>query len=278
MVQAIRSLLLKSGKETHLKPILISPTDRARQALNPTLVPSGLRSTIRMKTMGVERNALAEDCSTAVFVDDLGESPLLKNQDHNKWADLVARIKACEHAGMEELYRVFHNGMRFYFWRQLGGVEVDDKIHDTFLIVVKAIQNGAIREPERLMGYVRTIARRQVAAAVANAIGTRRNQADFEHGLVVSDSKKNPEEEAIATEKGHLVAVALESLSPKDREILVRFYLREQSQAQICAEMSLTDTQFRLGKSRAKARLGVLGRKNVGRAEAASRYAFIRAS
>lgn len=231
-----------------------------------------------MKSMGIARNAVAKDCSIAVSVDDHGDSPLLKNPSHNKWADLVARIKTCEHAGMEELYRVFHKGMRFYFWRQLGGVEIDDRIHDTFLIVVKAIQNGAIREPERLLGYVRTIARRQVAAAIVNAMGSRRNQADFEYGLLIADPKKNPEEEAIATEEADQVGVALESLSPKDREILVRFYLKEESQVQICAEMSLTDTQFRLGKSRAKARLGVLGRKNVGRAETASRYAFIRAS
>jgi len=38
----------------------------------------------------------------------------------------------------------------------------------------------------------------------------------------------------------------------KTRDILVRFYLKEQSQEQICREMSLTETQFRLRKSRAK--------------------------
>jgi RNA polymerase sigma-70 factor, ECF subfamily len=278
MVKATRSLIFESVKATHLKPVLISSTDRAGQVPDSTLVRKGLRSTIAMKSMGVARHPVAKDCPRAVSFDDYHEAQLLKNQSHNKWADLVARIKASEHAGMEELYRVFHGGILYYFRRQLGGVEIEDKIHDTFLIVVKAIQSGAIREPDRLMGFVRTVARRQVAAAVVCAIGTRHNQADFDPHLIIPDPQNNPEEEAIASEEVDQLGIALESLSSKDREILVRFYLKEESQAQICAEMLLTDTQFRLGKSRAKARLGVLGRKNVGRAETASRLSFVRAS
>jgi hypothetical protein len=37
----------------------------------------------------------------------------------------------------------------------------------------------------------------------------------------------------------------------------------EQPQQQICEEMNLTETQFRLLKSRAKARFGELGRRRL---------------
>ena len=37
----------------------------------------------------------------------------------------------------------------------------------------------------------------------------------------------------------------------------------EQGQDQICSEMALTETQFRLMKSRAKARFGELGKKKL---------------
>lgn len=57
----------------------------------------------------------------------------------------------------------------------------------------------------------------------------------------------------------------LEGISARDREILTRFYLHEQTQQQICDEMNLTETQFRLLKSRAKARFGELGRKKLAR-------------
>jgi RNA polymerase sigma-70 factor, ECF subfamily len=52
-------------------------------------------------------------------------------------------------------------------------------------------------------------------------------------------------------------------LSERDRSILHCFYLQEQTEEQICREMSPTATQFRLHKSRAKARFGAIGQWNV---------------
>ena len=56
----------------------------------------------------------------------------------------------------------------------------------------------------------------------------------------------------------------LRSSPPRDREILVRFYLREQTPAEICRDLDLTENQFRLIKSRAKARFVELGRARLG--------------
>jgi RNA polymerase sigma-70 factor (ECF subfamily) len=179
------------------------------------------------------------------------------------WAALVAQIKAGEDAGMEQLYKLFSRGIRYYLCRQLGPQELEDKVHDTFLIVVNAIKRGDLREPERLMGFVRTVVRRQVAAYIEQAVHNRREQADLETGIAVADRKQNPEQEAILRQKTELMKSALESLSQRDRDILVRFYLKEQPQEQICREMSLTETQFRLLKSRAKAKFGEIGRKKL---------------
>jgi RNA polymerase sigma-70 factor, ECF subfamily len=129
--------------------------------------------------------------------------------------------------------------------------------------VVNAIRRGDLREPARLMGFVRTVVRRQVAAYIEQAVHTRREQTDLETGVTVIDRKHNPEQEAILRQKTELMKSALESLSQRDRDILVRFYLKEQPQEQICREMSLTETQFRLLKSRAKAKFGEIGRKKL---------------
>lgn len=179
------------------------------------------------------------------------------------WADLVAQIQAGSDAGMEQLYKLFSRGIRYYLCRQLGPQELEDKVHDTFLIVVNAIKRGDLREPERLMGFVRTVVRRQVAAYIETAVHTRREQTDLETGITVADRKHNPEQEAIIREKAELMKSALADLGQRDRDILVRFYLKEQSQEQICREMDLTETQFRLLKSRAKAKFGEIGRKKL---------------
>jgi RNA polymerase sigma-70 factor, ECF subfamily len=180
-----------------------------------------------------------------------------------EWGVLVAQVKAGQDAGMEQLYKLFSRGIRYYLCRQLGPQELEDKVHDTFLIVVNAIKRGDLREPERLMGFVRTVVRRQVAAYIEQAVHTRREQADIETGITVADRKQNPEQEAMLRQKAELMKSALAALSQRDRDILVRFYLKEQSQEQICREMELTETQFRLLKSRAKAKFGEIGRKKL---------------
>jgi RNA polymerase sigma-70 factor, ECF subfamily len=179
------------------------------------------------------------------------------------WQGLVARIQNGEDSGMEELYRIFARGIRFYLCRQLGMQELDDKVHDTFLIVVQAIRRGDLREPERLMGFVRTVVRRQVAAHIDKVVHSRRDEIHLDVGVRVADRQQNPEQYMAYQQKNEFMLEILRQLSERDREILTRFYLDEQTQDEICAEMNLTDTQFRLLKSRAKARFGELGRRRL---------------
>jgi RNA polymerase sigma factor (sigma-70 family) len=162
---------------------------------------------------------------------------------------------------MEDLYRVFSKGVRFFLYRQLGPHDLDDKVHDVFLIVTQSIRNGDLREPDRLMGYVRTVVRRQVAAHIEGAVQARRNQTDIEGGVVLSARGPDPERRAIEHQNEQLAMRVLNSIAKRDREVLIRFYLQEQTPDEICQAMELTETQFRLIKSRAKARFGELGKR-----------------
>ena len=191
--------------------------------------------------------------------------PVEQQESTRNWLGLVESIQRGELAGMEDLYRVFSRGVRFYLCRQLGPQDLDDKVHDTFLIVVQAIRKGELREPERLMGFVRTVVRRQVAAQIDRAVQSRREQAELDTSSAVSDQRDTPEEAAISRQHEQVAETVLRSISGRDREILTRFYLMEQTQQQICDDMNLSETQFRLLKSRAKARFGELGRKTLAR-------------
>jgi len=188
-------------------------------------------------------------------------------ESYAECAALVERIHSGETDGMEELYQLFSKGIRFHLCRQLGTQELDDKVHDTFVVVVQAIRRGEVREPQRLMGFVRTIVRRQVAAHIDRVVRSRREQIDMESSTKIVDPHENPEETAIFQQRADLLKRVLGELSKRDREILTRFYLREQDQDQICSEMALTVTQFRLLKSRAKARFGELGKKKLAHRE-----------
>jgi RNA polymerase sigma factor (sigma-70 family) len=108
------------------------------------------------------------------------------------------------------------------------------------------------------MGFVRTVLFRQLS-------GPRRESADLDTTADIPSPATTPEERAIAEQKTALMAKVLRELSDRDFAVLSRFYLREQTPRQICDEMGLTQVQFQLLKSRAKARLADLMRRKLAR-------------
>jgi len=241
------------------------PKDSVKTAAGVRLIPAHFQA---------EAEASVPDgsvCGTVLSVtDQAAETNQCADQDGNDpegayaaWAELVERVRSHGADGMADLYQLFSRGIRFYLCRQLGAQDLDDKVHDTFVVVVQAIRRGELREPERLMGFVRTIVRRQVAAHIDKVVHSRRDQMDLDSGTRIVDPRGNPEENVMFRQREELIRSVLGELSTRDREILTRFYLEEQNQEQICEEMALTETQFRLLKSRAKARFGELGKKRL---------------
>ena len=210
-------------------------------------------------------NHVGNDADEAEVGDAAEEASAEASEDaaYAGWVELVSRIHSGETDGMAELYTLFSKGIRFYLCRQLGPQELDDKVHDTFVVVVQAIRRGELRDPQRLMGFVRTIVRRQVAAHIDKVVHCRKEQMELDAGMRLIDPRGNPEDAAIFRQRNQIIRKVLGELGERDREILTRFYLYEQSQDQICSEMALTETQFRLLKSRAKARFGEIGRKKL---------------
>jgi RNA polymerase sigma-70 factor, ECF subfamily len=176
------------------------------------------------------------------------------------WGALVAQIRAGDEAGSEKLYRIFSRGLRFYLIRQLEAQDCEDKEHEIFAIVLRAVRKGNLREPERLMGFVRTVARRQVASYIEARMHSRQKESDLDSGAQIAEGSPNPEAQALLRERIEIVRDALACLSERDRQILTRFYFHEETPEQICKEMKLTETQFRLLKSRAKERFAVVGK------------------
>lgn len=131
---------------------------------------------------------------------------------------------------------------------------VEDKFHDVVVTVLEAIASGALKQPDRLIGFVNTVARRRVTAHIRANI-KRRRFTSFDECDFAGPEAASPEAAAAQTEKLERLDVLLYLLCPRDRDLLIRFYLQEEPPAQICQDMHLTATQFRLYKSRALAKL-----------------------
>jgi RNA polymerase sigma-70 factor, ECF subfamily len=169
---------------------------------------------------------------------------------------IVSLIQAGDPRGEELLYSVFTRGLRYLAIRKLGYEEADEVVHDTFIALSQKIKEGALREPAALFKYARTILERMIGNRYTERRKWQRD-VDFEVVAVThADGAPTPEKAMESAMRTKVMQEGLASLRPREREILVRFYLQEQDQERIRREMNLTDTQYRLLKSRSKQKLG----------------------
>ena len=195
--------------------------------------------------------------------------PVADMGEPERMLDLVQGVRRRSGAALEELYRLVVDiatpQLRWHLGNPGVLAEFDDHLHDVFLAVLEAVQVGAIREPQRLVAFVRTIVRYQTVSAIRQAIRGRRGcEASETTGL--ADLRPTPERSHMEREQREVLGDVLRALRPEDSDILRRFYLDGQNQQQICKEMHLTSTQFRLHKSRAKGRLAALALGRLGQA------------
>jgi RNA polymerase sigma factor (sigma-70 family) len=168
---------------------------------------------------------------------------------------VVERIRTGDATGGVALYQNLSTGARHFLERRLRTRDVEDRLHNVFVIVFEAIRRGALRDPRRLMGFVRTVLGRQANSEIAHIVNARRTSEDLEVAAALDGETPSPEQQAAHREQVELMKQVLRTMRRREFEVLTRFYLHEQPPEQIRAEMRLTQTQFDLLKSRAKARL-----------------------
>ena len=152
--------------------------------------------------------------------------------------ELVARVRRGEEAAIQEFHGVIAKGIRFFLSRQLGEENLEERVDLTFRVVVQALKRDEAGGLDRLMGHVLDSIRAQVAA----------------HNGKTPNREATPQQATTFRRQLESMRGVLRTISPRDREILKRFYLDEQTEEQICGQMELTRSQFRLLKSRAAAR------------------------
>jgi RNA polymerase sigma factor (sigma-70 family) len=176
-----------------------------------------------------------------------------------KLAGVVEDIGNGDERGVQHLYQVVSDCARSILYQSVNPQVVDDHVQEVLIIVLGAVRRGELRDANCLMGFVRTIARRQASNHIRGAIVRRRRLIPMEStGVPAAPSHESPEARLAFQQRIDGVRRVLATLCPRDREILIRFYDNEQDSEHICREMRLTATQFRLYKSRALAKCGAL--------------------
>jgi RNA polymerase sigma-70 factor (ECF subfamily) len=176
-------------------------------------------------------------------------------------ATLVERICRGDADAETELVDRYARGIRMIISRASRDRScVEDLCQETFRLALVKIRRGDVRDPDRLSGFMCSLARnitvdhfRRVAP-----IGS----AGQESLADARDQSPSQLDRLLTHERVSVVRRVLSELgSDRDREILFRFYVAEESKADICADLGLTSLHFNRVLFRARERYRVLYEK-----------------
>lgn len=162
---------------------------------------------------------------------------------------LVERVKRGDQDSEYDLYCTVREFVRTRLRRLLGS-RAEDLTHDVFIAVLMAVRSAELRDGNSLRAFATTIAMRLAWTQVY------REKRLSDRPVLEFDS-------ALAREDGTFDAILLEqrrrqfrqaiaSLASREQEIMHRFYVRLEPADLIREQMRLSETQYRLLKSRAK--------------------------
>jgi RNA polymerase sigma-70 factor (ECF subfamily) len=194
-----------------------------------------------------------------------------------KEEDAVESLKDTEGTrraeGKEDSRSLNHDRLRQEMLRNMAGLRAQlarvtgnpdlasDLLHDAIVTALQKLQTGELSDSAHLAGYVYRVAlnhyrnyRRKDRTNVSDSAGVE--------GLVSADSKTRPVDAIEATQWSRMVKELLKEITPvRDRELLVRFYLYEQSKDELCRLFDLSELHFNRVIYRARDRFRELLRR-----------------
>tara|TARA_R110002072_G_scaffold5527_2_gene35309 strand:- start:17720 stop:18274 length:555 start_codon:yes stop_codon:yes gene_type:complete len=129
----------------------------------------------------------------------------------------------------------------------------EDLAQDALIIVIKKLQEGGIREPEKLSAYIYSTARFLYLGWLRKAD----NQVELRESMEEFESPFTDQQACIAAaESAQVVRISINELpKTRDREILTRSYINDQTKQEICEALFLSTEHYDRVLHRAKQRL-----------------------
>lgn len=170
-------------------------------------------------------------------------------------AELVERIRAGDARAESRLVEVFGRPILLLLERHTSGrPEAQDLYQDTFRLALDKLRRGELREPERLAGFLASLAR-NLAIEFYRGVARRRTEADGERLEKVASARQSQLAELLDAEKKRVVRELLDEMRvDRDREILFRFYLAEEDKDVIARDFGIDSLQFNRILHRARQR------------------------
>jgi RNA polymerase sigma-70 factor (ECF subfamily) len=151
--------------------------------------------------------------------------------------------------------------MQVLLQRRIDRDAAQDLLQRTFLQAIKKIRSEGLDDPSNLGGYLYRTACK-LATAYWRGELSRRHDSDGELLSNLRDDSLSLEESLDNDLRAKCVRELMAKLPmPRDREVLERFYLREEPRSAIRESMNLTELQFNQVLWRARQRFAEILRK-----------------
>jgi RNA polymerase sigma-70 factor (ECF subfamily) len=185
--------------------------------------------------------------------------------------DLVRRIEAGDRRAEQELVDLYGDGLAFLLRRWTRDRDAaDDLYQETLRLALEKIRRGEVRDPDRLPGFLRSLAKNLATHHYRRESLRGGRETPIEPAFEPPDPEVGQLGSLLRQEKMAIVRRLLSELSlPRDREILVRFYLREEDKESIRLDLGLSSPEFNVVLFRARRRYQALFEQALAHLEAA---------
>lgn len=167
-----------------------------------------------------------------------------------------AKRPGLDRAAIESLIAKHYTGLRLLIHRRTGNLDLAaDLLNDAVCTTWEKWQAGLIARPEEIAGYIFQVAMNLLRNHRRSA-GERTDRRVNNEVLGVLPAETDATDRWLEKKIALRVKRMLQELRvPRDRELLVRFYLHDEDKEKICREMSLEPDQFDKVLHRARGRL-----------------------
>lgn len=179
-------------------------------------------------------------------------------------ASLVSRIVSGDLQAEAELVARFSPGVMHMIGRQVSEISAAQDIHqEVFRVAIERIRRNEVRDPDRLPGFLCGLARNLVIEHFRER-GRPASQPSADAATRIPSGEASQLDRLLAEESAHIVREILRELpNERDRQILFRFYLAEESKDDICRDLDLSSLHFNRVLCRARDRYRELYVKRV---------------
>ena len=186
----------------------------------------------------------------------MAQVPESAQQDANFAALVVERLRNGDADAWADLCRRYGPGLLYVLKRRTDGDEAlaQDLCQETLVEARDKITSGALREPDKLPAFLHSTAKFKVIAAQRKE--RRRGTVTDQEAIDAAETDiPGPFDNVSRRQTATLVRKLLgEMRVDRDREMLIRFYLRDEDKEDICKDLNIDGKVFDNALYRARGR------------------------